>query len=101
MQVLAPTECAEPLLGWGYETSFISVLKEELKDESETYVIHLAARFALGKIILDEYLDGALAHLRKSLQAEHRFEGLSMELWLEQDSWPLTTRTFLRDLSGP
>ena len=91
MQVVTPTDGSEPRIRWEYQTAFIDVLKKELKDESETCFIHLAANFALGKITLDEYLDGVLAHLRKSSQAKHKFDVLSMELWPENDLWPLTT----------
>ncbi|RSL96037.1 hypothetical protein CDV31_013644 [Fusarium ambrosium] len=91
MQVLPSKDGSEPRLGWEYQTAFGDVLKKELKDESETCFIHLAAKFALGRITLDEYLDGVLAHLRKSSQAKHKFDTLSMELWPENDLWPLTT----------
>ncbi|KAI8670585.1 hypothetical protein NCS57_00530300 [Fusarium keratoplasticum] len=91
MQVLASTDGSEPRIGWEYQTACISMLKKELKDESEICFIHLAAKFALGRITLDEYLDGVLAHLRKSSQAKHKFDVLSMELWPENDLWPLTT----------
>lgn len=91
MQVLPSKDGTEPRLGWEYPTSFIDVLRRELEDESETCFIHLAAKFALGRITLDEYLDGVLAHLRKPSQAKHKFDVLSMELWPENDLWPLTT----------
>ncbi|KAL2694797.1 hypothetical protein Neosp_001384 [[Neocosmospora] mangrovei] len=91
MQVVTSTDGSESRIRWEYQTAFIDVLKKELKDESETCFIHLASNFALGKITLDEYLDGVLAHLRKSSQAKHKFDVLSMELWPENDLWPLTT----------
>ncbi|KAJ4328889.1 hypothetical protein N0V84_000677 [Fusarium piperis] len=91
MQVLASKDDTEPSLRWEYPTSCIEGLKKELKDRSETCFIHLAAKFTLGRITLDEYLDGVLAHLRKSSQAKHKFDVLTMELWPENDLWPLTT----------
>ncbi|KAM0427892.1 hypothetical protein ACHAPT_007351 [Fusarium lateritium] len=91
MQVITSTDGTDPKIGWDYQTSFIDTLKNELKDESETCFIHLAAKFALGKITLDEYLDGVLAHLRKSSQTKHKFDALPKNLWPENDLWPLTT----------
>ncbi|KAJ4260446.1 hypothetical protein NW762_007186 [Fusarium torreyae] len=76
-EVLSQQDGKSLSIGWADDDSPLYgdyEIQAELKDESQLCFARLSSSFATEQITLDEYLDGVLGHLKKSMPAKHTFD---------------------------